>query len=219
MKGYKNNFNLLEEENVLVETPHVYDHKGFPFRILGKILVIVINFGLFVGAFFLFTLAFHPSILTFAFLIMGSLLLIIGVLLIPLLLRAGYFSFFRKKRTIFYVTNQRIVELIRKGLFNRKNHFKEIKYNELDYLIKNVKTLSFHKKVIFQVPYYALEDEVYKAEPKEQEKIEIHLEGTKGKKKWDEIKAFLFPMIPLIPHPRLKFIILNKNLVVPKDNL
>jgi hypothetical protein len=219
MKGYKTDFNLFEEENVLVETSHIYDHKSFPFRIFSKILVILINIGFFVGAFFLFTLAFHLSILTFAFLIIGSLLLFLGILLIPLLLRAGYFSFFRKKRTIYYVTNQRIVELIRKGFFNRKNHFKEIKYNDLDYLIKNIKTLSFHKKVIFKIPYYALDDEVYKSEPKEQEKIEIHLEGTKGEKKWDEIKAFLFPMIPLIPHPRLKFIILNKNLVVPKDNL
>jgi hypothetical protein len=78
--------------------------------------------------------------------------------------------------------------------------------------------LSFHKKIIFQVPFYALGDQVYKSEPKEQEKIVIHLEGTPGKDVWEEIKAFLFPMIPLIPHPLLKFIIVNKNFVAPKDN-
>ena len=136
-------------------------------------------------------------------------------MLTPLFFRVGYFAFFRKKRTVFYVTNLRIVELIRKGSLNRKSHFKEIKYKDLDFLIKNINMLSFHKKVIFQVPFYALDDEMYKPEPKEQEKIAIHLEGTPGEIVWEKIEAFLFPMIPLIPHPRLKFIILNKNLVSP----
>lgn len=219
MKGYKTNFNLLTDENILVETSNIYDNKSFPFRKYAKLLVIAINIGLFIVAFFFFFFAFSPSTYTFLFLTMGTLFSIIGLMLIPLIIQAGYFSFFRKKRTIFYITNQRIVELINKGRLARKNHFKEIKYNDLDYLIKNMKILSFHKKVIFQFPLYDLDDYAYKSEPKEQEKIEIRLEGTSGEKVWEEIKAFLFPMIPLIPHPKLKFIILNKNLVVPEENL
>ena len=139
-------------------------------------------------------------------------------MLIPLILRTAYFSFLRKKRTIFYITNQRVIELIKKGHLNRKDHFKEIKYAKLDYLIKNMRTLTFYRKLIFRSPFYTLEDDVYKSEPKEQEKIVIHLEGSLGEKVWEEMKAFLFPMIPLIPHPRLKFIIVNKNLVAPKKD-
>lgn len=219
MKGYKTNFNLLEDENVLVETSHIYDRRSYFFTIFTKLLAIAIIIGLFVGAFFLFFFAFSPTFFMFVFLVMGSLLLLIGVMLTPLFLRAGYFSFLRKKRIIFYITNQRIVELIKKGHLVRKNHFKEIKYNNLDYLVKNMKTLSFHKKVIFKVPFYALDDEEYKSEPKEQEKIIINLEGPTGESVWEEIRAYLFPMIPLVPHPKLKFIILNKNLLAPDINL
>ena len=82
-----------------------------------------------------------------------------------------------------------------------------------------MKTLSFHKKVIFQVPFYSIYDYAYKSDPKDQERIVLHLEGASGEKVWEEIKVYLFPMIPLIPHPRLKFIILNKNLVASEGNL
>jgi hypothetical protein len=218
MKGYNTNFNLLEDENILVESSHIYDRKSFPFRKFTKFLAITIYIGMFIIAFFLFFVAFRFSEFTLLLLVIGGLFFIMGLMLIPLIIQTGYFSSSHSKRTIFYVTNQRIVELIKKGHLNRKIHFKEIRYKDLDYLIKNMKTLSFHKKIIFQVPFYALNDEVYKSEPQEQEKIVIHLEGTLGKNVWEEIKAYLFPMIPLIPHPRLKFIIVNKNFVTPKDN-
>ena len=217
MKGYITNFNLLKDENILVESSHIYDHESFPFRKFYKYLAIMINFGLFIAAFFLFFFAFRLSDFTVLLLVMGVLFSIMGLMLIPLNIRTG--SFFRKKRTIFYVTNQRIVELIKKGRLSRKNHFKEINYNDLDYLIKNMKTLSFHKKVIFQVPFYSIYDYAYKSDPKDQERIVLHLEGASGEKVWEEIKVYLFPMIPLIPHPRLKFIILNKNLVASEGNL
>ena len=192
MKGYNTNFNLLKDENILVESSHIYDHKSFPFRNFYTYLAITINIGLFIAGFFVFFFAFSFPYFTLLLVVIGALCFIMGLMLIPLTIRTA--SFFRKKRTIFYVTSQRIVELIKKGHMNRKNHYKEIKYKDLDYLIKNMKTLSFHKKIIFQVPFYALGDEVYKSEPKEQEKIVIHLEGTPGKSVWEEIKAFLIPM-------------------------
>ena len=218
MKGYKTNFNLLKDENVLVETAHIYDHRNSPFRIFSKLLVMAIIFGLLIGAFLLFAVASaFPNDILIPF-ILGGISLFIGVIALALSLKTGYFSFFRKRRTIFYITNQRIVELVKKGSLNRTDHFKEIKYNHLDYLIKNRKTLSFHKRIIFQFPFYALDDDVYKAEPVDQEKIVIHLGGARGRRVWEDIKAYLFPMIPLIAHPKLKFIIVNKNLAASNDN-
>ena len=61
MRGYKTNFKLLEEENVLVETSHIYVHKSFPFMIFAKFFAIAIAIGLFIGAFLLLNTAFHSS--------------------------------------------------------------------------------------------------------------------------------------------------------------
>ena len=211
--GYEHEFQLAQKEKILVETQDVYATTSEMMFVTYFIL------GIGIGA------PIAAAILLNLFLSGESLLLFISLLLFafsifftPLSFLITYDYVFQRKRVFFYLTNLRVVKFIRKGQLQLKDKYKDLKYSELACIRP---TAAIHYDFTFfavkpdKTCFITITDIQFPVLSKYHEKIVISLKKKEAVKFWQDIIDFLIPSIPLIPHPHIDRLLLNKKFVSP----
>jgi len=131
----------------------------------------------------------------------------------PLSVSITYDYVYRRRRIFYYITNLRIVKFIRKGQFQIKDKYMELKYSDL-ICIRLSALLHFDLTFYTILPHqssYISENVTRFPLSKDHKLIEIALDTKQGTKLWGDIQASLVPIIPLVPHPHLKSVLINKK--------
>jgi len=217
------NLTFEEDEKILFQTEHLF---GSPFD---QLLNIGLFGGLGLGVFCLIAglIILILSISEFISGNLGSIIItaiiisatttILGFILIPSVLYVIYGYFFQSKRTIIYISNKRIIKLIKIGGLDFSEKYVDIPFERLDYIIRSTTNIRFNSSLRFiervpnKGPHFKISDTTPKKEPKHVTKISINLSGEPATSVEEKLISLILPLIPLAKHPYFDDLYLKVN--------